>query len=184
MIKANIKWKNNKRFLKALKEKPLKFFTRVRDLWKLDDQDTLGEIVKEQLTGRPGLNRQSGQAARALNVKVRMTGRGLRKDVESRLFINASNQAKEYLPFHDKSRKHDGIIKAKNSPYLHFKMHTSDRIRGKTGKVLKRAVKQYSWVKVKQVQIPARTNILEYFVKDGSAPRRKSVRLAMKEMAA
>lgn len=50
-----------------------------------------------------------------------------------------------------------GIIRAKRAKYLHFRIHTSTRIRSKSGKKrLKTGVREYSWAKVKQVTIPAR----------------------------
>ena len=174
--------KEKDRFLKILRDRPLKFLRTVQRLWKQDDNTTVGEIIRNQLSGRKGkkgLNRVSGQAARALNIKTEIVG----KDVVSTMFIPSSNPAKDYLPTHDKSRKGDGTIRAKNKPYLVFKMHSSTRSYSKSGKKLKRSTKEFRWVRTKQVKIPIRTNIIEYYTKEGGRRRAGSIRKALKELA-
>jgi phage gpG-like protein len=49
-----------------------------------------------------------------------------------------------------------GIIRAKNKPYLWFKIHSSTRTFTKSGERMKRSRAEYGWVRVKQVRIPAR----------------------------
>lgn len=50
-----------------------------------------------------------------------------------------------------------GVIKAKNAPYLQFKVgQVASRLVGKRGQRLKRATKVQGWVRVKQVTIPKR----------------------------
>lgn len=49
-----------------------------------------------------------------------------------------------------------GIIRAKNKEYLMFRMPTGLRTTSKSGKPLKKAQQQFSFVRVKQVTIPQR----------------------------
>lgn len=168
-----------RQLLRAMKIRPGMFFRKVKELWTQSDNITLGEIIRNQLSGRKGrkaLNRISGNAARALNVKVQK----LKRNVISTIFLLRRGGVDKYLPIHDKSWTGSRVIRAKNKPYLVFKMQTSTRAYSKKGKRLKRPQKGFSWVKVKQVTIPQRTNILEYYIKQGGKRRAQDVREAMR----
>lgn len=53
--------------------------------------------------------------------------------------------------------EYGGVIKAKNAPYLWFKIHTSDRFMSLRGnKRLAKPVAGWTWIRTKQVTIPAR----------------------------
>jgi len=180
---SNITFKFNardrKRFQAVVKKKPDQFFDMVRDLWAETDSGTVGNIIKDQLSGRKGnfgLFRRSGNAARALNVKVRR----LKNDVVSTLFLLNRGGVKKYLPIHDKSWKGSRVIKAKNKPYLVFKMETSARIFSKSGKKLKKAVAGFTWIRTKQVTIPERTDILGFYLNEGGIRRRRDVKKALR----
>jgi hypothetical protein len=155
---------NRKQFLAAIRQRPKKFIGLIAKRWRSAGNELVREIVREQLSGRrgnKGLNRTTGNASRALNIKTEK----LVDDVVQTLFLSKTNPAKDYLPMHDASRKGDGIIKAKSKPYLHFPIK-GVRTHGKGGKRLKRARKEtQGWVKVKQVKIPVRTNIIETYMK-------------------
>lgn len=157
------KFKDTERFKRITRERPVKWLQYIKNAWSKADNITVGEIIKSQLSGRrggKGLKRISGQAARALNVKTQIVG----KNVISTLFIPLSNPAAKYLPIHDKSRKGDGVIRPKNKEYLHFKTPTG-------------------WVKTKEVHIPVRTNILEYYMKTGGKRRAAAVVDSFKVLA-
>ena len=180
---TNITFKFNQRDVKkfhdVVKATPKKFFMKVRDLWAESESALVGDIIRSQLSGRKGrrgLNRVSGNAARALNVKVKLFTR----DVVSTLFLLKRGGVEKYLPIHDKSWKGSRVIKAKNKPYLVFKMQTSSRAYSKAGKRLKKPVAGFSWAKVKQVTIPERTNIIETFYKKGNPMRRRGVKKALR----
>jgi len=155
--------RGKKRLKQLLDKGSSNFLPEVRKRWAIDGQQVVGKIVREQLSGRPGLKRVSGDAARALNTTTIQEGNS---DVVQKYFIPESNPAKVYLPIHDKSWKKSRIIRPKNKKYLHFKWG-----KGKN-----------DWAMTKRVKIPRRTNIIETIVKDGKRRRAISLNTILREL--
>ena len=103
----------------------------------------IGGQVEENLQNRY-LNVQSGLLSGSFKISPKATPRSLTATLGSPV---------KYAAIHE----FGGIIKAKNKPYLVFKIHTSNRIASKRGgKRLKKAKAGFTWVKVKQVKIKAK----------------------------
>lgn len=151
--------KGQEELYRVLREGGDEFLDDLTERWKKDGSFVIRKVVKEQLTGRPGLEQVTGNASRALNVKTRRT----RGNVTQEFFLVKNNPAKYYLPIHDKSRTGDGTIKAKNKPFMTFK------------------TKEGNWRRAKQVKIPIRTNILETITIVGHERRTTSVSTSLKK---
>lgn len=150
--------KGQEKLIRILQTGHTRFLKDVAKRWQLDGQRTIALIVRKMLTGRPGLRRVTGNAARALGTVTKIVGR----DVVQKFFLVSSNPAKTYLPIHDKSRKGDGVIRARTKPYLVFK------------------TREGNWVSKKQVRIPIRTDILGAIDKVGGKLRLESTVQALK----
>jgi hypothetical protein len=108
-------------------------------------------FVTRQLSGRPGLNRKSGHAADDWFVTTIEQGYKLATSAW-------------YLITHQHAEGFNGIIRAKNKPYLVFRYEgTPKTYSARTGKKLSRAQHTYNWARVKQVYIPKRLTILENY---------------------
>jgi len=169
------------KFLKTLRDRPRTLFFNIKKRWTILGGELIKEIVREQLSGRrgkKGLNRGRGNAARALNVSTKQTA----KDITQKLFLVKSNRASKYLPYHDESRKWDGIIRPKKKKALAFKVHKSTRIFSKKGKRLKKAQRQYDKVVVKKVFLPVRTSILSVYLKKTKPKLFEAIQDAVAEM--
>jgi len=149
--------KNVQKVFEFIKNKNFKFFDRVKQLWAKDAQVVIGNIVKKYYTGRPGLNRKSGNAARIFLSNTQRVG----ANVIQKIFIDQTNPAKTYINIHDRSRSGTGIISAKNGPLLTFKVKNR-------------------WVKVPKVFIPIRTNVLSILNKEAPKLRLRSLNAAVK----
>ena len=111
-------------------------------------------FTRAQLSGRPGLNMKSGHAARDWFVTRTQNGYRL---ATSAFYLTTHQHAPG-------TAVADGIIRAKNKPYLFFKGEGAPRTTAlKSGKPLKTAVHTYYWARVKQVYIPKRLTILENY---------------------
>ena len=137
---------NDEKLMRVWKKCRDKFLSMVRDAWSKEGHSLIGEVVREQLSGRRGgmgLDRRSGNAARAMNVVTKKTS----NDVIQKFFVAAANPAKHYLFVHDKVREKlsgdisQGKIKAKNKPWLVFQVGGQ-------------------WRRAKEVTIPQRTDVV------------------------
>lgn len=157
--------------IRLLKEGNERFLKLVRDKWQKTGQYQISDIVKDELTVRPGLNRISGNAARALYPVTEIKN----GNVYHRWV--AGGPAAKYLPLH----QYGGVIKAKGAGYLRFKITTkvaSSSLKSKKTKTSK----VYDWIMVKQVTIPKRLHIIERFTAPGNELREQDVIEAMKEI--
>jgi len=134
-----------------------KFFSAVAKNWALGAQLLIAKIVREQFSGRPGLKRKSGNAARALQSRTRREG----FDVVQRIFINPSNPARIYIPNHDKSGRRK-VLRPTNKPYMTF--------RADDGR----------FIRTKRVVLVKRTDIVGSFKREGRAFRAAGINEALK----
>jgi len=150
-----------------MKRRSIRFLYEVKQGWSIAGQQVVGNVVRDQLTGRKGdigLNRRTGNAARVLNTITEI----IDFDVVQTFFLVADNPAKNYLPIHDASRKKAGgdfgrgIIRARNAPYLVFR--TDDG----------------AWHTRKKVKMPQRVNILAQIEKDGRRLRFAAIKQALR----
>jgi hypothetical protein len=157
------------------KKASVNFIKDVRKSWSRSAQIVNRGIITSQLSGRKGsmgLNRKSGNAARALNSRTAIQG----GDVVQRVFLAKNNPAHRYLPIHDKSREAGlgdfakGIINHPGgTPYI---------VTDKGAKWLKKDgvyPKSVRFTKPHNIQIPVRTTILETLRKEGGRMRIKSL---------
>lgn len=149
--------------------KVLEFFRNRREKFNEDmtnamrrsGREFIGYIQQKEYSGRPGLEVQSD----ALRGGWQETTSGSGGDIATT--ITPGSTSKRYARAHDKSRTFDGWIRPKVKEYLCFKVHASTRIFSKAGKRLKRSVREFSWVKVKQVFLPVRTDVVGDFAGRG-----------------
>lgn len=119
----------------------------------------LGIVQKKYYSGRPGLNAPTGTLRRAWYMRTLVSGKG-GFDTSVRL-----SNSMPYAHIHETG----GKIKAKNGGYLCFPVkNISYRIKTmKSGKHAKKTTT--SWVKVKEVDIPKRTDVIGEFGRTGIA---------------
>ena len=97
-----------------------------------------GHMIKTQFSGRPGLRRQSGNAARSWSVKTTVDSKGL--------VVRLQNAKRAfYVVVHQTGM----TIRPKNKPYLTFKIGNK-------------------WIRTKKVKIPKRLNIPEVYKNIGT----------------
>lgn len=150
-------WKDKDKFLKKSKKISSGFLKDLKIAWSEIGNSLVSGVVKTQLSGRPGLERVTGNAARALNVNTKIKS----NNVVQKFYLQSSNPAKIYLPMHDKRRKGSGYITSKNSSHLHFKTKSGD------------------WVKTDKVYIPVRTDIYGYIDEKGKKKWPSAVKKVM-----
>ena len=114
----------------------------------------LGEMQENfRVGGRPSPWKTSGRVEKFGGETLRLTGplmRSLTVNIEERGFSIGSNLV--YARIHALG----GIIRAKNAPYLVFRVPSGLQTKSKSGKPLKAPKKEYALVRVKQVEIPQR----------------------------
>lgn len=99
--------------------------------------------IQEKLSGDV-LNVGLGNLRRSIHTKVMVSGKHA---------IGIVGTPSKYALTHELG----AIIRAKNKPYLHFRIHTSNQVFKKSGTGrLKKSKRGYTWVMVKQVKIPKR----------------------------
>ena len=104
------------------------------------------KMVREQMTGRPGLKRQTGTLARSWHVRVRRIGN---TDARARLATST-----KYAKIH----QYGGTIRPNKKKYLRFKFPDGH------------------WITVRSVKIPKRLRVIEDFKKSGLPMMRKKMR--------
>lgn len=140
-----------------IEDNNIKFLNTVRNLWRVSGQILLGRVVKKYYTGRPGLKRKTGAAARAWKTTTHREG----NDVVQKFFVDPSSPAKRYIMTHDKNRNFNGVINARRKPYLAFQINNK-------------------WKKVKSVFIPIRTDVYGFLNREGAKTRLRTLNEAVK----
>ncbi len=129
-----------------------------------------GDIVREQLRGRPGLIYQKGALARSFHASVKGDGENI---------VGRVGSSSVYARIH----QYGGVIRPKKAKFLAFKIHTGTRIFSKSGERLKKGVRQYSpMIFTKQVTIPKRLRVLEAFKTQGVARVRNALNRLMEQV--
>jgi hypothetical protein len=134
-------------------------------------RDFEAKVVREQISGRPGLINRHGTTglAGSFSTKLKSAGSGF--------WTIAMSTAKKYTRIH----QFGGVIKPVRAKFLTFKIHTSNRIFSKAGVRLKKSPREFSWVRVKQVTIPKRLRIIEDFYASGANMIRAEVTKLLRE---
>lgn len=147
------------------------FLKSIAKKWQQIGHEEIGWIVKNEMSGRPGIRRKSGNAARALQPFTEIKG----VNVIHRWF--AGGPAAKYLPVHQYGAK----IVAKGGGMLAFQVPITEFHYTKKGDV--RTKKAFKTIITKSVYVPKRLHILERFENPGNQLRINAVLLAMEELA-
>lgn len=157
---------------KILKEGSDGFLKSVAKKWQIIGHEEIGWIVKNEMSGRPGIKRVSGNAARALTPKTTIEGVNVKHE-----WI-AGGPAAKYLWIHQYGK----TILPKAGAYLTFQIKAGVYASSLKTKQVKKVKTLTNWVKVKSVTIPKRLHILERFENPGHELRIKAVVEAMEEI--
>jgi len=151
---------NEKKFMLAMRKRPVETLKAIRVKWTKAGNLLLGRINRTQLSGRrgsKGLNKITGEAGRVLNMKTKMQA----GDIIQTMFLIKASPARKYLPIHDKSHK-DNII---NHP------GTNNGF----GKNIK--IPPY------KIKMPVRVNIIETYLQKSKPVLRRAFTAAVIEAA-
>lgn len=157
MSGMKLTFKGVSKALENLAAKNAKFLTAVAKNWSTGANTLVSDIVRTQYSGRPALNRKSGNLARLIQTTTAIEG----DNVITRFFINSSNPARIYWKTHDKVQRRR-TIRATGGGFMTFKLPNGE------------------WRKVKKVYIPARTNVIGALNKGGKRLRIQGVAQALK----
>ncbi len=146
------------------------FLKSVSKKWQKIGHEEIGWIVKNEMSGRPGIRRKSGSAARALQPYTEIQG----VNVVHRWI--AGGPAAKYLPVH----QYGATITAKGGGMLAFNVPITEFNINKKGNVSTR--KAFKTIMVKSVYVPKRLHIVERFEVPGNQLRINAVLLAMEEL--
>jgi len=113
-----------------------------------------GKIVKEQMSGRPGLNRRSGNLAKGWFIK---------KEGEKLNSIYKLRNREHYGSYHQHDNNFEGYIKPKNKKFLHFFIGKKELF-------------------IKQTFLPKRLTVYETFSKIGSKLIIDTIKLEFKKI--
>lgn len=155
---------------KHIKEGADNFTKSVAKKWQKIGHEEIGWIIKNEMSGRPGIKRRSGNAARALNPVTEIEG----VNVIHRWI--AGGPAAKYLPVH----QFGATITAKGGGMLAFQVPITEFSVNKKGNVSTK--KSFKTIMCKSVYIPKRLHILERFEAPGNQLRINAVLLAMEEI--
>lgn len=158
--------------LKILKKTADKFLPLVKSKWQKLGLEQIGLIVKEEMSGRPGIKRKSGAAARSLTPKTEIQG----SDVSTKWI--AGGPAAKYLPVH----QYGAIIRPRHGMYMRFQIKDSVYASSIKTHQSRKVATLSNWVTVKQIKIPKRLHILERFDNPGTQLRAAAVIEAMEEL--
>lgn len=159
--------------VRLIKKVSESFLPLVKKKWQTLGHEQIGLIVKDEMSGRPGLNRRSGNAARALSPITEIQG----LDVTTKWV--AGGPAAKYLPVH----QYGAIIKPINGAYLRFQIKGGVYASSLKTKQVKKVKTLSNWVTVKQIVIPKRLHIIERFENPGTKLRAEAVIQAMEELS-